>query len=99
MNFKIGDRVRIVCRFSPRFGKVGTIWKICEVRWDLETLKNGYKQSDLAYCVDIDGLGKFHPNGYHKYAYTAADLRPLTDPKCTEFIESLKLLAETEEKV
>ncbi len=99
MNFKIGDRVRISIEKSMFDGNAATIWDInAKPNWDQESFETGVKPDDVAYRLDLDGVGRSLAGGTI-IAAPGRFLRPLTDPKCTEFIESLKLLAEAEEKV
>jgi hypothetical protein len=81
---------------GPRYGKTGTVWDTSvSGGWGPNATAAGYKNNDLGYHVDIDGLGKYHTDGFTEFAYIARDLRPLTDPNATKFIEEMNKVKET----
>jgi hypothetical protein len=101
MDFRIGDRVRIL---SPGnlHGSTGTVWDIKRPatwwerlmgaepwRWQDHAIAMGVHPKETAYLVDVDGLGRYGispgPFGFPSYW-----LAPLTDPKADAFIESVK---------
>jgi len=77
--FKVGDRVWITRRVSSLFGREGTIWAASP--WqpkDNGVTECGYKVGDMAYSVDVDGLGTHFKN--YEIAFSDYDLIPLVNP-------------------
>jgi hypothetical protein len=95
MKFKVGDRVRIVYR-GWSYGKTATVYGIDDVRpWTDESVASGTPKDEIGYLVDVDGIGIRSPTNGHYLAYPSHDLRPLTDPNATKFIEEMNKAKET----
>lgn len=86
MTFKIGDRVRIVFD-GLLFGKQATVLESVHGRWTGNDFAEG-QGSGVGYLVNVDGYGVYHLRG-RRIIYEAHDLRPLTDPNATKFIEEM----------
>jgi hypothetical protein len=71
---KVGDRVRIKNINTPRDGKTGTIYNI-----ETSPLWQMPGRVGTAYHVDIDGIGKYSPQGFN-YGYLENELEPLVLP-------------------
>lgn len=92
MKFKVGDRVRIVFD-GPLFGKQATVLESINGVWIGDDFVAG-QGFDIGYRLNVDGYGGHHPRG-RRVTYEAHDLRPLTDPNATKFIEEMNKVKET----
>jgi hypothetical protein len=82
MNFKIGQRVRVICIGSRNFGKAATISTAAKVERIL--CVDGVVRNLLSYRVAVDGIGAFNPANGTYWAYEPHELEPLTPPSLAQ---------------
>lgn len=93
MKFKVGDRVRIKSAVTNLFiGKEGVIWEISKGNWSAASIAFGVPPDAIAYRVEVDGIGRDHPDGNSFIAFQGHRLEPIVNPDETAWTEFKRYL-------